>query len=131
MLYQGSTHACYRSAVPIRIRQTLGRFPAIELPGGVQLWKAVGKSLVVLVPAVFAVQLILGFMVTDVEESIAKADDLHYNLMITNSLLKAERAQLLTPEQVASVAGGALSLHKPEKGQVLRYNRASGQFRYF
>ncbi|KGO35679.1 MAG: hypothetical protein WBN83_15365 [Desulfoprunum sp.] len=130
MLYQGSTHACYRSAVPIRIRQYLNRTGSIELPGGVQVWKAIGKGLVVLLPVVLGMQLLFGHLISGVEESIAKADDLHYNLMITNSLLKAERSRLLTPEQVTSVAGGALSLYKPEKGQVLRYHRASGQFRY-
>ncbi|MBB5347615.1 hypothetical protein JWG42_03685 [Desulfoprunum benzoelyticum] len=131
MLYQGSTQAYYRSTVPIRIRHLLGRRRGIVLPGGVEVWKAIGKGLVVLLPVVFAIQLLFGFLVSSVEESIATTDDLHYDLMITNSLLKAERSQLLTPEQVTSVAGGSVSLSKPDKGQVLRYNRASGQFRYF
>jgi len=130
MMYQGSTQACYRSAVPIRLRHLLNWRGAVDLPGGVQVWKGIGKGLVVLLPVVFGMQLLFGFLISGVEESIAKTDDLHYNLMITNSLLKAERSQLLTPEQVTSVAGGSLSLYKPEKGQVLRYNRASGQFRY-
>ena len=131
MLYQGSTQACYRSTVPIRMRHLLNRRRGIELPGGVQVWKAIGKSLVILLPVVFSIQLLIGLLVSGVKETIATTDDLHYDLMITNSLLKAERSQLLTPEQVTSVAGGALSLAKPDKGQVLRYNRASGQFRYF
>lgn len=130
MIYQGSTQVCYRSAVPFRIRQLMGRRRGLVLPVGVEFWKAIGMVLAVLLPVMFGVQLFCGFLISGVEESIAKTDDLHYNLMITNSLLKAERSQLLAPEQVTAMAGGSLSLYKPEKGQVLRYNRASGQFRY-
>lgn len=130
MMYQGSSQACYRSSVQIGIRPQLGRRGSLEIPGGIALWKAVGKTLLVLLPLVFGCQLFLKSLSTGIEEDIGSIDNQYYNLMITNSLLKAERTGLLTPEKVESLAGRKIALQKPEKGQVLVYHRASGQFRY-
>lgn len=131
MMYQGAPQACYRSSVHIGIRPQLSRRGSLELPGGIALWKAVGKMLLVLLPLVFGCQLVLRFLSTGMEEDISRIDDQYYNLMITNSLLKAERGGLLNPEKVESLASKKIALQKPEKGQVLVYHRASGQFRYF
>ena len=130
MMYQGSAHSYFRSAVHVGIRQHLSRRSSFELPGGPVLWKAVGKVLLALLPVVFAMHLLLSSFVEDLGKSLGAADDSHYNLTIANSLLKAERTRLLTPDQVKGLAGDALSLHRPEKGQVRVYNRTTGQFRY-
>jgi hypothetical protein len=130
MMYQGAQQTIYRSPVQIGIRQQLSRRGSLELPGGSALWKAVGKILLVLLPLVFGCQIVLNSLSTGMEEDISEIDNQYYNLMITNSLLKAERTGLLTPEKVESLAGRKIALQKPEKGQVLVYHRASGQFRY-
>ena len=130
MMYQGPTHTYFRSAVHVGIRQHLSRRGSFEFPGDLALWKAVGKTLLVLLPVVFALHLLLSSFVEDLGESLGAVDDSHYNLTITNSLLKAERSRLLTPDQVKGLAGDALSLHMPEKGQVRVYNRTTGQFGY-
>lgn len=130
MMYQGAQQACYRSSVQIGIRQQLNRRGSLELPGGIALWKAVGKILLVLLPLVVGCQLVLTSLSTGMEKDIGRIDDQYYNLMITNSLLKAERTGLLTPAKVESLAGKKIALQKPEKGQILVYHRASGQFRY-
>lgn len=129
-MYQDSAHAYFRSAVHIGMRQHLSRRGALELPGGLLLWKAVGKVLLILLVVVLAVQFLFSSFIRNVEESVRVADDRHYNLTIANSLLKSERSRLLTPEQVQALAGDSLSLHAPEKGQVRVYNRTTGQFRY-
>lgn len=129
-MYQDSAHAYFRSAVHIGMRQHLSRRGALEFPGGLLLWKAVGKVLLVLVPAVVAAHLLFSSFVSNAEESVRAADDHHYNLTIANSLLKSERSRLLTPEQVRALVGDSYSLHAPEKGQVRVFNRTTGQFRY-
>lgn len=130
MMYQGSAQAYSRSVVHAGIRQHLIRRGSFDLPGGLQLWKAVGKVLLGLIPALLALHLLLSYFADSIEESVRKADDTHYNLTIANSLFKAERSRLLTPDQVKAIAGESLSLHMPEKGQVRIYSRSTGQFRY-
>ncbi len=129
MMYQGSAHAYFRSAVHVGM-QHQGRRSAFELPGGLLLWKAVGKVLLVLLPILLALHLFFSSFVSNTEESVRAADDNHYNLTIANSLLKSERSQLLTSGQVQVVVGDSFSLHAPGKGQVRVYNRTTGQFRY-
>ncbi len=130
MLYQGSAHTYFRSAVHVGIRQHLSRRGPFELPGGLPLWKAVGKVLLILLPVVLAVNLLLASLARTGADSVRAADDNHYNLTIANSLLKAERSRLMTPEQAKAVAGDSFVLHAPERGQVRIYNRTTGQFGY-
>ncbi len=130
MMYQGSAQAYFRSAVHVGIRQHLSRRTTFELPGGLALWKAIGKVLLVLVPILLAVHLLLSSLAKTAVESVRAADDNHYNLTIANSLLKAERSRLMSPEQAQAIVGESFALHAPEKGQVRVYNRATGQFRY-
>lgn len=130
MMYQSSAQAGFRSTVPVGMRQHLSRRGVLELPGGILLWKALGKVLLILLPVVVGGHLLLSSFVDNAEESLRAADDAHYNLTIANSLLKSERLQLLSPAQVHAVAGDSLSLHTPEKGQVRVYNRTTGQFQY-
>jgi hypothetical protein len=112
------------------MRQHPGRQNTFELPGGAALWKAAGVGLLVLLPLVLCCHFVLRSLATGIEEKIGATDLQYYDLMITNSLLKAERSGLMTPEKAGLLAGRKIALQKPEKGQVLVYNRASGQFRY-
>ena len=130
MIYQDSVQAYFRSASHVGMRQHLSRRGVFDLPGGIALWRSVGKILLVLLPLVLTAQFILSSMVSSAERAVRVADDTQYNFTITNSLLKAERSRLVTPDQVRAIAGESFALHTPEKGQVRVYNRTTGQFTY-
>ncbi len=131
MMYQDAQQGWYQSSARLGIRQLQGRRNVRALAGGATLWKVLGIGLLVLLPLVFGCHLVLRSLSAGVEEKISATDVRYYDLMITNSLLKAERSGLMTPEKAGLLASSKVALQKPEKGQVLIYNRASGQFRYF
>lgn len=131
MMIQDAQQGWYRSSAQFGVRQYPLRRSAHALPGGAGLWKALGIGILVVLPLVFGCQCILRSVAAGIEEKITATDVQYYDLLITNSLLKAERSGLMTPEKAGLLAGSKVALQKPEKGQVLIYNRASGQFRYF
>ena len=130
MIYHSSAQTYFRSAVHVGISQVLGRGRIFEFPGCNQMWRALGKILLVLLPIVLALHFLLSSLVDNTEQAVRAADDAHYNLTIANSLLKSQKSKLFTPEQVRAIAGDSLALHAPEKGQVRVFNRMTGQFRY-
>lgn len=130
MMYQGSAQVDFRSAVEIGINQHLSRRGIFELPGGHPMWLALGKVLLIFLPIVLILHLFLSSFVGSAEQSVRAADDVLYNLTIANSLLKSQKSKLFTPEQVRAIAGDALALYTPQKGQVRVYNRTTGQFKY-
>ena len=112
----------------IHVGQRPARRDAWELPGGVVLWKAVGKLALGFFACALVVRIGMGFYLNSLEQATLSAENVRHELMDTNISLLAKRASLLAPEHMDRVAGRLLSLDRPGEGQVLIYSRAKGRF---
>ncbi len=82
------------------------------------LWLSVGKVLVVLCPLVLVMNLWLASSLRNLDVSVKEVENLRLELMDKQIKLRAQRAQLFSPEQIQAIAAQKFSLHVPEKDQV-------------
>ncbi len=82
------------------------------------LFCAIGKVLLVLVPIVLAVNLWLASCSSQLVVSLQDVDNVNRVLVDKQIKLRAQKAQLYSPEQVRLIAAEKLSLHVPGKEQV-------------
>lgn len=123
MIFHNTTQASYlRTFSNIGVRQQLQARGRFGLPGGLVLWKAVGKFMVMMLPVVLMVNMLLSSMAGDVEHSIKAADDRRHELMDKNIGLLAQRAGLYAPDRVSQMAADKLSLYAASPGQIERIN---------
>lgn len=93
-----------------------------NLPGGVELWRALGKVLLVALPLVFALLLVLGAVGKSLESSIGESEERHQLLLDKNIEMLAQRAGMHAPERVSRIAADRLSLYAAAPGQIERIN---------
>lgn len=93
-----------------------------NLPGGVELWRALSKLLLVAVPLMLAVCLVLGAVGKNLERSIEQGEERHQLLIDKNIEMLAQRAGMHAPERVSRIAADRLSLYAATPGQIERIN---------
>ena len=128
-MYHNSAQSYGRPASHIGVRQHLVRRDSWELPGGVLLWKAVGRVAAVVGLVVILISIAMGGYLRSLEGKTRVVENNRHDLMDSNISLRAERAVLQAPDRVRYEAGKLLSLHVPASGQVNVYNRHKGRFK--
>ena len=101
-----------------------------KIPRDSAFWLPVGKTLLLLLPLVLAVNLYVVSSIDNISESIIAVDNRHHELMDQNIELRAMKAHVRAPEQLQRLAGEKLSLYVHKKGQVGKYNPRKGYFIY-
>lgn len=92
------------------------------LPGGVELWCALGKGILLVFPLMVVIFLFLGSVGDSLDESLAAGEMKQQQLMDSNIALLAQRAGMYAPERVSRMAADKLSLYAAAPGQVERIN---------
>ncbi len=119
MNFQNTTQLSFiRPVTNIGVRQHLQARDVLDLPGGLVLWKAVGKVLLLLLPLVATVNLFLASAINDAGNDLAAIDNQRHELMDKNIGLLAQKAQLYAPERVGQLAAQKLSLYSAAPGQI-------------
>jgi hypothetical protein len=101
-----------------RFRNQLRRQRVFTWSADKVLFVAVGKILFVLLPVVLALNLMFSVWAGHLATSVEKMDNAHVVLMDKQIKLRAQRAQLYSPEQVQLLAAEKFSLHVPGKEQI-------------
>jgi hypothetical protein len=122
MNFHNSTQAYLRPVTNIGIRQQLHARDVRDLPGGLVLWRAVGKVALVLLPLVLTMNLMLASAVNDIGGSFVAVDNQRHELMDKNIELLAKKARLTAPDNVLRKAGEKLALYAASDDQVQRIN---------
>ncbi|HKJ65926.1 MAG TPA: hypothetical protein VJ969_11015 [Desulfopila sp.] len=120
MNIQSSTGNVFRSSAHVGVRQKIARRRALDLPGGILLWKAVGKVLIWAVPVVLAANLWCAHAIdTSSARSLALQQEL-VQLEDSADELALQRQRLTSPVRVKIAAAEKLSLYEPSAGQIRR-----------
>lgn len=123
MNFHNTTQISYiRTVTNLGVRQQLQSRGIWDLPGGLVLWKAVGKIMLFIFPCVLAANIFLSAIVNDAERSLSAVDDRRHELTDKNIGLLAQRARLYAPERVSKMAADKLSLYAASPGQIERIN---------
>lgn len=122
MNFQNTSHVYVRPVTNIGVRQQLQPRDVLDLAGGMVLWKAVGKVLLLLLPLVMTVNLLLASAVNDIGNDLTAIDNQRHQLMDKNIGLLAQKAQLYAPERVGQLAAQKLSLYSAAPGQIESLN---------
>lgn len=123
MNFHNVQQVSYLRTVPnLGVRQQLQPRGAFDLPGGIVLWKAVAKVMLLILPLFFAVNMFLSAQREDVERSLVALDNQRHELQDKNIGLLAQKARLYAPEHVSQMAGTKLSLFVALPSQIERIN---------
>ncbi|MBU1568527.1 MAG: hypothetical protein KJ630_23235 [Proteobacteria bacterium] len=123
MNFHNITQGSYlRTVTSLGVRQQLQSRGVFDLPGGLILWKAVGRIVLSMLPFILAANMFLASTVDDVERSLIAIDNQRHELMDKNIGLLAKRARLYAPERVSLMAADKLSLYAASPGQIERIN---------
>jgi uncharacterized protein (DUF58 family) len=108
----------FRPMVNTRFRQQFRRQKTLSWSGNRLLWLSIGKILLVLFPLVLVVNFWLAASFRNLEVSVQAVENARHELMDKQIRLRAQRAQLFSPEQIQLIAAEKFALHIPEKEQV-------------
>ncbi len=123
-----SSARTFTHRMPRFVVQRSGSRKVVTLPGGKQLWIAVGRFALGLFLVMIFVQLLSGLYFKGVQEKIVAKERYQKELDEQYIRLRAQRATLLRPQYIEKMAGSLLSLYVPEKSQVHRYNKKKKRF---
>lgn len=128
MIFHNSAQPYTRPAVTVGVRQQLARRHALDLPGGLLIWKQIGRMAFAVLSATIALHLMLGVYGNHMTEKSSVFEAERHQLMDRNIVLRATRAGMLTRQSVEAAAGKALSLYTPTGEQQFVFNREKGRF---
>ena len=117
MIINPSAHTVIPRRNAFRSRSGYRRQQALELPGGKQLFLAVTKVLSSVTVFLLLGSLWLGSSVRQVEAQISKVEMQRDQLVNSNILMRAKKANMFSPETVGAMAGDQFAIHLPESGQ--------------
>ncbi len=120
MIFHNSAQSYVRPVANVGIRQHLTRLSIGELPGGILLWKAIGKVAVAVCVATITMNVALSVYKGNLANAVVTVELQRHELMDRNINLRAKRAALLSPQAVELAAGKMLSLYSPVKGQNIK-----------
>jgi hypothetical protein len=131
MNYQNTTQAYMRTAAKVGVRrQTYRRTMSLEIPGGLVLWKVVGKTVLLILPVVLVMQIFLASAINNIERSVTLVQQQQQELEDQNIELLARKARLWAPGSVERLAADKLALYSPSKKQIGTFNRRYATFSY-
>lgn len=108
----------FRSAAHVGIRQKISRRRVFDLPGGLLLWKAVGKMLLWGLPLVLGVNLWCASAINANRAQYEAAEQHLVQLENSSSELIVQRDRLISPVRIKIAAAEKLSLFEPAPGQI-------------
>lgn len=108
----------FRTAAHVGVRQKVERRRPLDLPGGIVLWKAVGKVILWTVPLVLAANLWFSSAMNTRTAKIAEIETALQQLQVENGDLLRQVERLSSPVRVKIAAAEKLSLYEPEAGQI-------------
>ncbi len=121
MNYHTPAQTYYRTASKVIYKQQVHRQKIFDFPGGVMVWRTVGKIFLFCLPVIFSINLCFTFYLEKIETSIQVAEDARFEIMNDHIVLRAQKARLMSPEYVQIAAAEKLSLHVPRIGQVKHF----------
>lgn len=130
MNFQNSTQAYLRPAPKIGFRQQFNFRDILDLPGGLVLWKPIGKIALVIVPLVLIINTLVASAIGNIDRSIKIVDDTHHELMDKNIEMLAAKAWMWAPDHIQELAEEKLSLYAVSKKQVGKFSKRKGTFIY-
>ncbi len=119
MNFHNPAQPYFRTGADSRIHKQLGKQKVFSLSGDRKLWLLVVKMLLVICPMLLAVNLWLVSSTNNLEQSVQAVLKVRHELIESRMKLKAKSAHLFSPERVRIIAEEQLSLHVPEKEQVM------------
>lgn len=120
MNIQSHTHNFFPKALHVGVRQNVRRQKGMELPGGVLLWATVVKVLLIIMPLTLAGNLWVTSAMNSVETRIQAEQHAISQANSENIIIRANKAQLVSPEHMRIIAAEKLALMVPEPGQIQR-----------
>ncbi len=103
-------------------RSFTGRKTAsIRLPGGKMLWYGVAKASLVAVLFLSVASIWSTHSSKRMNVQLGQAEALQNELINTNIILRAQKAQLFSPQTVERLAGQQLALQLPGSGQYRKF----------
>ncbi len=128
MTIYSATHPGVRTASKPGLRQLSRLLTALR--ADLHLLPALGRTLMVLLPLVVAINLAIAAGIANLDRSLAASDDQRHQLMDRNISLLATKARLYAPDSVQSLAATRLALYQPGEEQIGRFNRRTGTFSF-
>ncbi len=119
MNLQYSTHHCIRPRKISPFQQSLDQQRVRHRRGNRNLWVAVGKLLFVFGAIVLGFHLSMAPCRRDLDQSLQVVENVRHELMERHMRLGAQKEQLFSAERIRVMAAERLSLHVPEKEQVM------------
>lgn len=118
MAIQSTTGNYFRSAAHAGVRQRITRRHLLDLPGGIQLWQAVGKVLMWSIPVVLSLNLAFASLENSYLTKIA-AERQHISEQKKQlTLLQEKKDRLISPVRVKLAAAEKLDLYEPSADQI-------------
>lgn len=123
MIFQNYTQTYPKSMANTRVRQQVRTQKAIEFPGGVLLWKSLGKVSLVILFAVLSISMVSATFAAKNTQAIQAITAEKLTLINSGATLAEKQEHLLTIEQIEILAGEKLSLVVPGKGKRYQFKR--------
>ncbi len=121
MIINPSTHTAVPHRNSFQSRAIGRRRKALSIPGDKQFWSGMSKVLFSSVLFLFVSFFWLGSSVQGVTAEIEKGIIAYDEIVNANILLRAEKAQVFSPETVGALAGSQLGIHLPASGQYCKF----------
>lgn len=120
MTIQSTAGNRFRTAAYPGFRQRVARRGPLALPGGLPLWRAVGKTMLWGLPVVLGINLWLASMCNSYTAQAASTQQLLLQEKKNNAELALKRSRLFSPVRLKIAAAAKLDLHEPAAKQVKR-----------
>ena len=120
MAIQSTTGNYFRSAAHVGVRQRVARRRPLDLPGGIQLWQAVGKVMMWSIPIVLSLNLAFASLNNSYLSKIAVEQQHIIEQQKQLTLLQQDKARLISPVRVKLAAAEKLELFEPSAKQIRR-----------
>ncbi len=117
MIINPSAHTVIPRRKAFKSRSRYRRQQAINLPGGKQLYFAVGKVLCGVTAFLLLGSLWLGSSILQIDTQISKVEMQRDQLENSNILMRGKKADMFSPETVGAMAGDQFAIHLPGLGQ--------------
>lgn len=130
MNFINTTQTYVRPTSKTTLLQQLSSLGLFDLPGGPALWRMAGKTALLMLPLVLAVNLFIASAINGIEKDIAVVDNQRHGLMDQNIEMLARKARLWAPNHIRELAADKLYLYAGSKKQVGKFSRRKGTFNY-
>ena len=113
-----STQSYGRPVSTFSIRQLFRGKGLQDVPGGIDLWKTIGKVGGAALVVTFAVTSIVSWRIDSADLAFAKMEAIHGKLKVQHEYLTEYQKELWGKDSIASLAQAQFDLYIPVEGQV-------------